>query len=152
VSSILAGLFRRHFWDVRKSAPDPGGTGNPYFTTDTTAVLCAAEMGCDAVLKATEVDGVYTADPKRDPSAKRHDHLDHQEALDRNLKIMVRRPSRLPGRTVRRRPVCLSTRVIVEILPPPPHMGGHLVDKDDVTVKRFRYLLDSLHDVTGVDP
>jgi len=65
-----------------------GGTGNPYFTTDTTAVLRAAEMGCDAVLKATDVDGVYTADPKRDPTAKRYDRLDHQEALDRNLKIM----------------------------------------------------------------
>ena len=44
-----------------------GGTGNPYFTTDTTAVLRAAEMGCDAVLKATNVDGVYSADPKKDP-------------------------------------------------------------------------------------
>ena len=65
-----------------------GGTGNPYFTTDTTAVLRAAEMECDTVLKATDVDGVYTADPKRDPSAKRYEHLDHQEALDRNLKIM----------------------------------------------------------------
>jgi uridylate kinase len=61
-----------------------GGTGNPYFTTDTTAVLRAAEMGCDAVLKATDVDGVYTADPKRDPKAKRYERLDHQEALDRN--------------------------------------------------------------------
>jgi len=65
-----------------------GGTGNPYFTTDTTAVLRAAEMGCNAVLKATDVDGVYTADPKRDPSAKRYEHLSHQEALDRKLKIM----------------------------------------------------------------
>ena len=65
-----------------------GGTGNPYFTTDTTAVLRAAEMECDAVLKATDVDGVYTADPKRDPNARRYDRLDHQEALDRNLKIM----------------------------------------------------------------
>jgi uridylate kinase len=65
-----------------------GGTGNPYFTTDTTAVLRAAEMGADAVLKATDVDGVYTADPKQDPKAKRYEHLDHQEALDRRLKIM----------------------------------------------------------------
>jgi len=65
-----------------------GGTGNPYFTTDTTAVLRAAEMGCDAVFKATDVDGVYTADPKRDPAAKRYTRLDHQEALDRKLKIM----------------------------------------------------------------
>jgi uridylate kinase len=65
-----------------------GGTGNPYFTTDTTAVLRAAEMECDAVLKATDVDGVYTADPKQDPKAKRYERLDHQEALDRRLKIM----------------------------------------------------------------
>ena len=65
-----------------------GGTGNPYFTTDTTAILRAAEMDCDAVFKATDVDGVYTADPKHDPKAKRYDRLDHQEALDRNLKIM----------------------------------------------------------------
>ena len=65
-----------------------GGTGNPYFTTDTTAVLRAAEMGCGAVLKATDVDGVYSADPKRDASATRYSHLGHQEALDRRLKIM----------------------------------------------------------------
>ena len=65
-----------------------GGTGNPFFTTDTTAVLRAAEMECDAVLKATNVDGVYSADPKKDPSAKRYERLDHQEAIDRDLKIM----------------------------------------------------------------
>ncbi|HZC55165.1 MAG TPA: UMP kinase [Xanthobacteraceae bacterium] len=65
-----------------------GGTGNPFFTTDTTAVLRAAEMECDAVLKATDVDGVYTADPKKDPKATRYDQLGHQEALDRRLKIM----------------------------------------------------------------
>src|SRR6201998_1623524 len=59
-----------------------GGTGNPYFTTDTTAVLRAAEMQCDAVLKATDVDGVYTADPKRDAKATRYQQLAHQEALD----------------------------------------------------------------------
>ena len=65
-----------------------GGTGNPFFTTDTTAVLRAAEMGCDAVLKATDVDGVYSADPKKDPKAKRYTQLSHQEALDRDLKVM----------------------------------------------------------------
>jgi uridylate kinase len=65
-----------------------GGTGNPYFTTDTTAVLRAAEMESNAVFKATDVDGVYTADPKKDPKARRYEHLDHQEALDRHLKIM----------------------------------------------------------------
>ena len=65
-----------------------GGTGNPFFTTDTTAVLRAAEMECNAVLKATDVDGVYTADPKKDPKATRYERLAHQEALDRRLKIM----------------------------------------------------------------
>jgi uridylate kinase len=65
-----------------------GGTGNPFFTTDTTAVLRAAELGADAVLKATDVDGVYSADPKRDPKAKRYDRLTHQEAIERNLKVM----------------------------------------------------------------
>ncbi|HVY57605.1 MAG TPA: UMP kinase [Xanthobacteraceae bacterium] len=65
-----------------------GGTGNPFFTTDTTAVLRAAEMGCDAVLKATDVDGVYSADPKKDPAARRFDRLSHQDALEQHLKIM----------------------------------------------------------------
>ena len=65
-----------------------GGTGNPFFTTNTTAVLRAAEMRCDAVLKATNVDGVYTADPKKDPTAKRFDRLSHDEAIARNLQVM----------------------------------------------------------------
>src|SRR6201996_4724728 len=60
-----------------------GGTGNPYFNTDTTPVLGAAEMGADAVLKATDVGGVYTADPKKDPKATRYDRLSHQEALEK---------------------------------------------------------------------
>jgi uridylate kinase len=65
-----------------------GGTGNPFFTTDTTAVLRAAELECDAVLKATNVDGVYSADPKKDPSAQRYDRLSHDDALHRDLKVM----------------------------------------------------------------
>jgi len=65
-----------------------GGTANPYFTTDTTAVLRACELSCDAVLKATNVDGVYSADPKSDPKATRYDRLTHDEALTRNLKVM----------------------------------------------------------------
>jgi len=65
-----------------------GGTGNPFFTTDTTAVLRAAELGAEAVLKATDVDGVYSADPKQDRTAKRYDRLTHQEALERSLKVM----------------------------------------------------------------
>jgi len=65
-----------------------GGTGNPFFTTDTTAVLRAAEIGAQAVLKATNVDGVYSADPKEDPSATRFERLSHAEAIKRDLKVM----------------------------------------------------------------
>jgi uridylate kinase len=65
-----------------------GGTGNPFFTTDTTAVLRAAELEAGAVLKATNVDGVYSADPKSDPKAVRYERLTHQEALSGHLKVM----------------------------------------------------------------
>jgi uridylate kinase len=65
-----------------------GGTGNPFFTTDTTAVLRAAEIGAEAVFKATDVDGVYSADPKQDKNARRYDRLTHQEAIERKLKLM----------------------------------------------------------------
>ena len=65
-----------------------GGTGNPFFTTDTTAVLRAAEIDAQAVLKATNVDGVYNADPKKDPSAKRFDRLSHSQAIDGGYKVM----------------------------------------------------------------
>jgi len=64
------------------------GTGNPFFTTDTTAALRAAEMGCDAVFKATQVDGVYSDDPKRVKDAKRYDFLTYHEVLSRDLKVM----------------------------------------------------------------
>ncbi|MGH6715176.1 MAG: UMP kinase [Bradyrhizobium sp.] len=65
-----------------------GGTGNPFFTTDTTAVLRAAEIEAQAVLKATNVDGVYSADPKKDPSAKRFDRLTHTQAVEGGYKVM----------------------------------------------------------------
>lgn len=64
------------------------GTGNPYFTTDTTAALRAAEMGCDALLKGTQVDGVYDRDPRKSPNAKRFDHLSYLDVLSRDLKVM----------------------------------------------------------------
>lgn len=64
------------------------GTGNPFFTTDTAAALRAVEMGAEVVLKATKVDGVYTADPKTDPDAKRYDRLHFDEAIAKNLKVM----------------------------------------------------------------
>ena len=93
----------------RSASPDKGqvvvlagGTGNPFFTTDTAAVLRAAELRCDAVLKATQVDGVYSADPKKDPTPSRYDRLTHDEAIARDLKVMdtaafaLARESRLP--------------------------------------------------------
>lgn len=64
------------------------GTGNPYFTTDTTAALRAVEVGAQAILKATKVDGIYTADPKKDPNATRFDHLDYMDVLQRGLEVM----------------------------------------------------------------
>ena len=64
------------------------GTGNPFFTTDTAASLRGAEMNCDIMLKATNVDGVYTADPKKDPSATRYQTITFDEALNKNLKVM----------------------------------------------------------------
>jgi uridylate kinase len=65
-----------------------GGTGNPFFTTDTGAALRGAELSCDLIMKATQVDGVYSADPKRDPSATRYETLTHDEAITKNLAVM----------------------------------------------------------------
>lgn len=65
-----------------------GGTGNPFFTTDTTAALRASEIKADIILKATQVDGVYTADPKKDKTATKYDKISYQEAINKNLKIM----------------------------------------------------------------
>ncbi|HYP57071.1 MAG TPA: UMP kinase [Beijerinckia sp.] len=65
-----------------------GGTGNPFFTTDTGAALRGAELSCDLIMKATQVDGIYTADPKRDPTATRYEKLTHDEAIAKNLAVM----------------------------------------------------------------
>lgn len=64
------------------------GTGNPFFTTDTAAALRGAEIGAEVVLKATKVDGVYSADPNKDPSATRYDEISFDEAMSRNLQVM----------------------------------------------------------------
>jgi uridylate kinase len=64
------------------------GTGNPFFTTDTAAALRASEMGCDAILKGTKVDGVYSADPKRDKGATRYETLTYLDVLSKDLKVM----------------------------------------------------------------
>lgn len=65
-----------------------GGTGNPFFTTDSGAALRALEIGADALLKGTRVDGVYTADPERDPLAVKYDELTFDEAIEKHLKVM----------------------------------------------------------------
>ena len=65
-----------------------GGTGNPYFSTDSAAALKASEIGADALLKATKVDGIYTADPKKDPKAKKYATLKYETALEKRLKVM----------------------------------------------------------------
>src|SRR5882672_4911495 len=78
------------------------GTGNPFFTTDTAAALRAAEMNCDALLKGTQVDGVYSADPRKAPDATRYDRLTYHEVLARDLQVMdaaaisLSRENRLP--------------------------------------------------------
>ena len=64
------------------------GTGNPFFSTDTAAALRAAEMGCDVLMKATQVDGVYDADPHKNPKARRFDRLSYQDVLAMDLKVM----------------------------------------------------------------
>ena len=65
-----------------------GGTGNPFFTTDSAAALRAAEMGAEAILKGTQVDGIYSADPKKHPDATRYDNITHDEVLNKGLAVM----------------------------------------------------------------
>ena len=65
-----------------------GGTGNPFFTTDTASTLRAVEIQADVILKGTRVDGVYTADPEKDPTAVKYQHLTYREAIEKKLKIM----------------------------------------------------------------
>ncbi len=77
-----------HHMAMKRVVIFAAGTGNPFFTTDTTAALRAVEMNCEALAKATQVDGVYSADPKADRSAVRYDKLTYAEVLARDLKVM----------------------------------------------------------------
>jgi uridylate kinase len=76
------------YMDQGKVVIFAGGTGNPFFTTDSAAALRAAEIGADALLKGTQVDGVYSADPKKDPTATRFETITHEEVLVKGLAIM----------------------------------------------------------------
>lgn len=91
VSSVAEQFIRaralRHF-EKGRVVILVAGTGNPFFTTDTCASLRAIELGADVLLKATKVDGIYTADPRTDPSATRYDSLTYGEALERQLGVM----------------------------------------------------------------
>lgn len=83
-------MYRKalHHLDKKRVIIFAGGTGNPYFTTDTGAALRAAEMKCDALLKATQVDGVYDSDPKKNPKAKRFKTISYAEVLNQKLQVM----------------------------------------------------------------
>jgi uridylate kinase len=77
-----------HHLELNKIVIFGAGTGNPYFTTDTAASLRAIEIKADVVLKGTRVDGIYTADPEKDPTATRYDEITFQEVFDKNLNVM----------------------------------------------------------------
>ena len=83
-------VHRRAAWHMRNKVIVvlAGGTGNPFFTTDSGAALRALELECDALLKGTQVDGVYSADPHQDPSATRYEHVTFHEAISRGLAVM----------------------------------------------------------------
>lgn len=78
---------KRHM-EKRRVVIFAAGTGNPFFTTDTAAALRATEMNCDVILKGTRVDGVYSADPEKDPNAERYDQLTYMDVLSRDLSVM----------------------------------------------------------------
>ncbi|MGD9837340.1 MAG: UMP kinase [Afipia sp.] len=103
-----------------------GGTGNPYFTTDTTAVLRAAEIGAQAVLKATNVDGVYSADPKKDKTATRFERLSHSQAVEGGYKVMDATAFALARET--------SLPIIVFSVAEPGSIGAVLTGKGKSTI------------------
>jgi uridylate kinase len=91
ISAVCEPYIRRRavrHMEKRRVVIFAAGTGNPFFTTDTAAALRASEMGCDAMLKATKVDGVYDADPVEVPDAKRYDRLTYMDVLSRDLRVM----------------------------------------------------------------
>ena len=77
-----------HHLEKRRVCIFAAGTGNPYFTTDTAATLRASEMACDAIMKATQVDGVYDKDPNKHADATRYDTISYDDILHKNLKVM----------------------------------------------------------------
>lgn len=95
---------RKAMWNIEEGRVVifAGGTGNPYFTTDTAAALRAAEIGADALFKGTQVDGIYSADPNVDPAATRFEKITHAEVIDRGLSVMdvaavaIARENRVP--------------------------------------------------------
>ena len=91
ISAVCEPYIRRRAMrhlEKRRVVIFAAGTGNPFFTTDTAAALRASEMGCSALLKGTRVDGVYSADPEKNPDAVRYDQLSYLQVLSEDLKVM----------------------------------------------------------------
>ena len=91
ISAVCEPYIRRRAMrhlEKRRVVIFAAGTGNPFFTTDTAAALRASEMGCSALLKGTRVDGVYSADPEKDPDAVRYEQLSYLQVLSEDLKVM----------------------------------------------------------------
>ena len=91
IQSVAEPFIRRRamrHMDLGRVVIFVAGTGNPFFSTDTAAALRASEIGAEAILKATKVDGIYTADPKKDPNATKYDRITYSEALSKRLQVM----------------------------------------------------------------
>ena len=91
IQSVAEPFIRRRamrHMDLGRVVIFVAGTGNPFFSTDTAAALRASEIGAEAILKATKVDGIYTADPKKDPAATKYDRITYSEALSKRLQVM----------------------------------------------------------------
>jgi len=91
IQSVAEPFIRRRamrHMDLGRVVIFVAGTGNPFFSTDTAAALRASEIGAEAILKATKVDGIYTADPKKDPTATKYDRITYSEALSKRLQVM----------------------------------------------------------------
>lgn len=88
LAELMSGPKAKEYLESGHVVIISGGTGNPFFTTDTASALRAVEIEADALLKGTRVDGVYTDDPEKNPDAKKYDELSYEEAINKNLRVM----------------------------------------------------------------
>ena len=119
------------------------GTGNPFFTTDTCAALRAAELRCDIILKATKVDGVYSADPKKDPTAKKYTTLSFADAIGKNLKVMDTAAFAL----------CQEQKIVPIVEPEVLMDGTHTLERSfEVTSRTLHAVFTEHRTILGTDP